>query len=83
MSYGGAGISGNPIYPYSKLGSLPRDPAKLDAYFVSLDPVKTDNKSLVAFSQIQSMLFGMMLPPALEAEMFSRARPDPHGPAES
>ena len=27
----GAGISGNPIYPYDKLGSLPRDPAKLDA----------------------------------------------------
>jgi hypothetical protein len=70
MSYGDAGISGNPIYPYSKLGSLPRDPAKLDAYFVSLDPVKTDNKSVVAFSQIESMLFGMVLPPSLEAEMF-------------
>jgi hypothetical protein len=27
MTYGGAGIVGNPIYPYSKLGSLPRDPA--------------------------------------------------------
>jgi hypothetical protein len=70
MNYGGAGISGNPIYPYSKLGSLPRDPAKLDAYFVSLDPVKTDNKSVVAFSQIESMLFGMVLPPSLKAEMY-------------
>jgi hypothetical protein len=70
ITYGGAGIIGNPIYPYSKLGSLPRDPAKLDAYFVSLDPVKTDNRSLVAFSQIQSMLFGMVLPPWLEAEMY-------------
>ena len=70
MTYGGAGSSGNPIYPYSKLGSLPRDPAKLDAYFVSLDPVKTDDKSMVAFSQIQSMLFGMVLPPTLEAEMY-------------
>ena len=70
MTYGGAGVSGNPIYPYSKLGSLPRDPAKLDAYFVSLDPVKTDNKSVVAFSQIESMLFGMVLPPSLKAEMY-------------
>jgi hypothetical protein len=70
ITYGGAGIIGNPIYPYSKLGSLPRDPAKLDAYFVSLDPVKTDNKSVVAYSQIESMLFGMVLPPSLEAEMF-------------
>jgi hypothetical protein len=66
----GAGLSGNPIYPYDKLGSLPRDPAQLDAYFVSLDPVKTDNHSLVAFSQIDSMLFGMVLPPSLQAEMY-------------
>jgi hypothetical protein len=66
----GAGISGNPIYPYDKLGSLPRDPAKLDAYFVSLDPVKTDNKSVVAFGQIDEMLFGMVLPPWLQAEMY-------------
>jgi hypothetical protein len=66
----GAGIIGNPIFPYSKLGSLPRDPAKLDAYFVSQDPAKTDNKSVVDFSQISSMLFGMVLPPPLEAEMF-------------
>lgn len=70
MTYGGAGSGGNPIYPYDKLGSLPRDPAKLDAYFVSLDPAKTDNKSVVAFGQIKSMLFGMVLPPSLEAEMF-------------
>jgi hypothetical protein len=78
MSYGGAGISGNPIYPYSKLGSLPRDPAKLDAYFVSLDPVKTDDKSMVAFSQIESMLFGMVLPPTLEAEMYHALALIPH-----
>jgi hypothetical protein len=70
LNYGGAGLIGDPIFPYSKLGSLPRDPVKLDAYFVSLDPVKTDNKSLVAFSKIQSMLFGMVLPPSLEAEMY-------------
>ena len=65
-----AGLIGNPIFPYGKLGSLPRDPAKLDAYFVSRDPAKTDNKSVVDFSQIRSMLFGMVLPPPLEAEMF-------------
>ena len=65
-----AGIIGDPIFPYSKLGSLPRDPAKLDAYFVSQDPAKTDNKSVVDFSHIGSMLFGMVLPPTLEAEMF-------------
>jgi len=65
-----AGIIGDPIYPYSKLGSLPRDPAELDAYFVSQDPVKTDNKGVVDFSQIRSMLFGMVLPPWLEAEMY-------------
>jgi hypothetical protein len=65
-----AGSIGDPIFPYNKLGSLPRDPAKLDAYFVSQDPVKTDNKSVVAFSQIEQMLFGMVLPPSLEAEMF-------------
>jgi len=66
----GAGIIGDPIYPYNKLGSLPRDPARLDAYFVSQDPVKTDNKGVVDFSQITSMLFGMVLPPWLEAEMY-------------
>jgi hypothetical protein len=65
-----AGSIGDPIFPYDKLGSLPRDPAKLDAYFVSQDPVKTDNKSVVAFSQISQMLFGMVLPPSLESEMF-------------
>jgi hypothetical protein len=66
----GAGSIGNPIFPYSKLGSLPRNPAKLNAYFRSLDPVKTDNTSSVEFSQIEQMLFGMVLPPSLKAEMF-------------
>jgi len=66
----GAGIIGDPIYPYNKLGSLPHDPAKLDAYFMSQDPVKTDNQGAVDFSNIDSMLFGMVLPPWLEAEMY-------------
>jgi hypothetical protein len=66
----GAGSIGNPIFPYRKLGSLPRNPAKLNAYFRSLDPVKTDNTSSVEFSQIEQMLFGMVLPPSLKAEMY-------------
>jgi len=69
-TYGDVGLIGNPIFPYAKIDSLPRDPAKLNAFFISLDPVKTDNKSVVAFSHIESMLFGMVLPPWLEAEMF-------------
>jgi hypothetical protein len=40
-----AGSIGDPIFPYNKLGSLPRDPAKLDAYFVSQDPVKTETRA--------------------------------------
>ena len=70
ITYGGAGIIGNPIFPYNKIDSLPRDPAKLLAYFRSLDPVKSDNNSAVEYSQIDSMLFGMVLPSWLEAEMF-------------
>lgn len=70
VTYGGAGIIGNPIYPYNKIDSLPRDPAKLLAYFRSLDPVKTDNNSSVEYHQIAGMLFGMVLPSWLEAEMF-------------
>ena len=70
VTYGGAGIIGNPIFPYDKIDSLPRDPAKLLAYFRSLDPVKTDNNSSVEYSQIDSMMFGMVLPSWLQAEMF-------------
>lgn len=66
----GAGSVGSPIFPYDKLDSLPRDPAALDKYFRSLDPVKSDNNSVVEFGQIESMLFGMILPPWLEAEMY-------------
>jgi hypothetical protein len=70
ITYGGAGSLGDPIFPYNELDSLPRDPAKLNAYFRSLDPVRTDNNSVVEYGQIQSMLFGMVLPGWLEAEMF-------------
>ena len=78
ITYGGAGSIGNPIYPYDKLGSLPRDPARLNTYFRSLDPVKSDNNSAVEFSQISQMLFGMVLPPWLEAEMFHALALIPH-----
>ena len=70
ITYGGAGSIGNPIFPYDKIDSLPRDPAKLLRYFRSLDPVKSDNNCAVEYSQIESMLYGMVLPPWLEAEMF-------------
>jgi hypothetical protein len=70
ITYGGAGIIGNPIFPYNKIDSLPRDPAALDKYFRSLDPVKSDNNGVVEFSKIRSMLFGMVVPPWLQAEMY-------------
>jgi len=66
----GAGSIGSPIFPYNKLDSLPRDPAALIKYFRSQDPVKSDDNSSVEFGQIDQMLFGMVLPPWLEAEMY-------------
>lgn len=66
----GAGSIGSPIFPYDKLDSLPRDPAALNRYFRSQDPVKSDDNSSVEFGQIDEMLFGMVLPPWLEAEMY-------------
>jgi hypothetical protein len=70
ITYGGAGSIGSPIYPYNKIDSLPRDPAALDKYFRSLDPVKSDNYGVVVFSQIEQMLFAMVVPPWLQAEMY-------------
>lgn len=66
----GAGSIGSPIFPYDKLDSLPRDPAALIKYFRSQDPVASDDNSSVEFGQIDQMLFGMILPPWLEAEMY-------------
>jgi hypothetical protein len=66
----GAGIIGDPIFPYGKLNSLPRDPAALLKYFRGQDPVASDDNSSVEFGQIRSMLFGMVLPPWLKAEMY-------------
>jgi hypothetical protein len=61
---------GNGLPSYAQLGSLPASPAALDAYFVNQDPVKSDNKSVVAFSSIKRILFSFVLPPTLEAEMY-------------
>jgi hypothetical protein len=70
ITYGGAGSIGSPIYPYDKIDSLPRDPAALDKYFRSLDPVKSDNYGVVVFSKIEEMLFAMVVPGWLQAEMY-------------
>jgi hypothetical protein len=70
ITYGGAGSIGDPIYPYNKIDSLPRDPEALDKYFRSLDPVKSDNYGVVVFSKIEEMLFAMVVPGWLQAEMY-------------
>ena len=65
---------GDNIPSYSELGSLPRDPAALDAYLARLvypdsNPAP-DIKGLAAFSVIEDMLINYVLPPALEAEVY-------------
>jgi hypothetical protein len=65
--------AGGSIPSYSQLGSLPRDPAALDAYFASRvgdanasPAIKADD----AFSQIRWSLINYVLPPTLGAEMY-------------
>ena len=70
---GGVAVGDN-IPSYPQLGSLPRDPAALDAYLVRLvypdsNPTQAI-KGLSAFSVIEDMLINYVLPPALEAEMY-------------
>lgn len=65
---------GDYIPSYSELGSLPPDPAALDAYFARLvyphsNPAP-DIKSQAAFSVIEDMLTNYLLPPALQAEVY-------------
>lgn len=65
---------GDYIPSYSELGSLPADPAALDAYFVRLvyphsNPAP-DIKSQAAFSVIEDMLTNYVLPPALQAQVY-------------
>jgi hypothetical protein len=65
---------GDNIPSYSQLGSLPRDPAALDAYLAHLvypdsNPAP-DIKGLSAFDVIEDMLTNYVLPPTLEAEFY-------------
>jgi len=73
LGTGGVG-PGSDLPSYSQLGSLPRDPAALDAYlahrvYPNSNPAP-DIKGLSAFSSIERMLSHYVLPPALEAEMY-------------
>jgi hypothetical protein len=59
---------------YSQLGSLPKDPAALDAYLAHLSYPNPDatkaNKDVADFSTIETMLADYVLPPALTAELY-------------
>jgi hypothetical protein len=66
--------TGDNIPSYSQLGSLPTDPAALDAYLARLvypdsNPTQVQ-KGLAAFSVIEDMLINYALPPTLEAEVY-------------
>ena len=70
-----AGVdTGDNIPAYSQLGSLPADPAALDAYLARLvypdsKPTKVQ-QGLAAFSVIHDMLINYVLPPELQAEVY-------------
>ena len=59
---------------YSQLGSLPKDPAALDAYLAHLAYPNPDatkaNKDVADFSTIEIMLANYVLTPALTAELY-------------
>ena len=59
---------------YSQLGSLPKDPAALDAYLAHLAYPSPDatqaNKDVADFFTIETMLANYVLPPALTAELY-------------
>ena len=63
-----------PGWDYAELGSLPPDPAALDAYLAKLvypDGRETQLiKGMSAFSSIEDMLMNYVLPPSLEAEVY-------------
>ena len=58
------GDAGSDFPSYSQLGSLPRDPAALDAY------LERTGDAALAFSKIEGMLSNYVLPPALQAEVY-------------
>jgi hypothetical protein len=59
---------------YSKLGSLPRDPAALDEYFAKLSYPNANatqaNKDVADFFAIEDLLSKAVLPPAVNAELY-------------
>jgi len=57
---------------YSQLGSLPRDPAALDAYLGNEagSNAAPDVKAAAAFNDFDDMLSNFVLPPALQAEVY-------------
>jgi len=72
---GGGGIGTTDTSPkYSQLGSLPKDPAALDAYLAYLSYPNPDatqaNKDVADFFTIETMLSTYVLPPALTAELY-------------
>jgi hypothetical protein len=73
--YVGGGMGTTDTSPkYSQLGSLPKDPAALDAYLAYLSYPNPDatkaNKDVADFSTIETMLSDYVLPPALTAELY-------------
>lgn len=73
--YVGGGMGTTDTSPkYSQLGSLPKDPAALDAYLAHLSYPNPDatqaNKDVADFTTIETMLSTYVLPPALTAELY-------------
>jgi hypothetical protein len=73
--YVGGGMATIDTSPkYSQLGSLPKDPAALDAYLAHLSYPNRDatkaNKDVADFFTIEDMLSDYVLPPALTAELY-------------
>jgi hypothetical protein len=73
--YVGGGMATIDTSPkYSQLGSLPKDPAALDAYLAYLSYPNPDatkaNKDVADFFTIETMLSNYVLPGALAAELY-------------